>query len=253
MNLWALKAAGVAVIAFTIAGCKGNAGPVGPGGPAGPELTGDLGGWAYLVDPLGNRAKVDSGITVTADSTSYSAKTDSTGKWIIHGLPTGTYHIMGVKAGYGVYKSSPFVFVGGQAMTYFGNMNLCTIPSFIVSGLTADTLGGGKINLKANFVGPYPAANNEAIVFMSNSADVSSDPTKYITAFGMSAFNSASLSATILATQLQNSGIAPGSAVFIVAYAAGASWNSYYDFQTNRYLYSSLNPVASNIVSVTAP
>ena len=82
-----------------------------------PTPTATIEGWVTLHDEWGNVLPFDSingktskylGVKVSADSTSYSATTDSNGRWVIKGLPVsvgGTaYNFTFSKAGYGSYN-----------------------------------------------------------------------------------------------------------------------------------------------------
>ena len=74
-------------------GCKGDTGSMGPTGPGGPNLTGKITGVVVLTDTNGVQPTKRSGISVQIEGTNKSTLTDSTGKWVLDTMTTGTYAI----------------------------------------------------------------------------------------------------------------------------------------------------------------
>jgi hypothetical protein len=243
----------VLVSGLLLIGCKGNDVAAGPVGPSGPVLVGDVGGYVHLIDSVGNPATINSGISVSLDSTTLGAVTDSAGRWVIHNLKTGTYWLRITKAGFGTYVNPNFSFVGGGPLYFTGSVNLFTIPHFVPTGVTADTLGS-VITIKGNFVGPIATwAGNCAIAFISTSPTVSSNPSNY-TFYRSDGTYSANFSiGPISLATLKYYGVMPGTSLYIIVYAGGYLLNTYYDFTSNKEVFTSLNPTPSSIVSVVAP
>ncbi|MFI5201706.1 MAG: carboxypeptidase regulatory-like domain-containing protein, partial [Candidatus Kapaibacterium sp.] len=115
------------IIALSITGCTGNT------GPAGPSLSGSMTGFVALYQSDGSRAPDQSGVTVSIQSTSLSTTTDSTGKWTISDLNTGTYTVTYTKQGYGMSEQQGLQFVGGGGTDYIGNITMAQPPDFSVS------------------------------------------------------------------------------------------------------------------------
>ncbi len=124
-------------------------------GPAGPSITGDLIGFSYLYDVDGNHVLDNSGIAVSVDGTNISATSDSSGRWMLPGLNTGTYTIAISKEGYGTEKIIGYPFVGG-GQAYFGKLSLHQIPSFSITELSATT-SLGFVNISGTLSGSLPA------------------------------------------------------------------------------------------------
>jgi len=72
-----------------------------------PQLATDIDGfaYAYAVDTAGVEVDVDTGITVSVEGDSLTAKTDSIGLWSIAGLSNGSYNLDFSKPGYGEKKT----------------------------------------------------------------------------------------------------------------------------------------------------
>ena len=236
------------VLILCCIGCKGADGPQ---GPAGPSLTGDIIGYAYLVDVNGTRASDNSGIAVSVEGKSTSATTSADGRWVLSGLSSGTYTINMQKTGFGLRKVVGLQFVGG-GQEWWGTTSLYQIPSFTVTGLAA-TISSGMVNISGNLTGSFPANYRYLRLFLSTSNTVSSSPSNYSYAPGVSVYNSTSFLVDVSPSSLSYYGITSGSTVYIVAYADSWGTMSYIDLITGRSFYTTLNPTPSNVVSVVVP
>src|SRR5262245_46956959 len=64
----------------------------------------DVIGYVHLVEVTGQLALSHAGATVTVEGTSYSAVTDSSGRYVLSHVPSGTYTLVFTKPGYGSHK-----------------------------------------------------------------------------------------------------------------------------------------------------
>ena len=239
----------VSILFMALPGCEEE----GPQGPAGPVLSGDLIGYAILTDLSGSQLPDRSGVTVTAEGTNISDVSDSTGRWVLTNLPTGTYTIAYSKTGYGTRKGMGYQFVGG-GQTSYGTTYLYQIPGFTVTGLSA-TPSGDNVTISLTLTGLLPTASRYVQVFIGTSAAVSSDPKNYRSTFSLGiAGTSTTFTGDIPSQSLFHSyGFSAGQTAYVVAYAMGSGSGSYLDLETGRYWYSSLNPVPSNVDTVAVP
>lgn len=237
------------VLSAVLLGCETE----GPQGPAGPVLTGDLIGFAVLTDLNGTQLTDRSGVTVTAEGTNVSDVSDSSGRWVLVNLPTGTYTIAYSKTGYGTRKLMGYQFVGGGE-TLFGTTSLYQIPGFTVTGLSA-TPSGDNVSVSLTLAGVLPAASRIVRVFIGSSAAVSSDPKNYLSTFSMGIPSTSTTTTIEVPSQpyFHSYGITTGQTAYLVAYVEGAGSGSYFDLETGRYWFSSINPIPSNVDTVAVP
>ena len=240
----------VSILLMALPGCEEE----GPQGPAGPVLTGDLIGYTILTDLYGSQVPDRSGVTVTAEGTTISAVSDSTGRWVLTNLPTGTYTIAYSKTGYGTRKGMGYQFVGG-GQTSYGTTFLYQIPGFTVTGLSAAP-SGDNVFLSLTLTGVLPTATNKYVqVFIGTSAGVSSDPANYRSTFSLAIGSASTTFSGDIPSQsyFHAYGFSAGQTAYVVAYAMGYGSGSYLDLETGRYWYSSLNPIPSNVDTVAVP
>src|SRR5947207_12035210 len=101
---------------MTLSSCKketGAQGPVGPVGPAGPYLKGTLIGYVNLFDVYGNLQDNAGGVQVSMEGLARTAVTDSTGRFELDSVVTGTYNLDFSISGYGSQKIISLEFTGG--------------------------------------------------------------------------------------------------------------------------------------------
>ncbi len=245
-NIRAAAILAVLLLAGFLPGCEGE------DGPAGPSLTGQLIGYAYLYDLAAVRATDQSGITVVAEGTSVTATTASDGRWVLSGLPTGTYTIAFSKPGYGSPKRISFQFVGG-GQTSFGSMALFQLPGFTIGTLTA-TVASGVVNIRGTVTGSLPDAYRVVRIFIGTTASVSSDPSNYAFTMLTAASDTGTIFTTSATSQIfANYGFTVGQTAYIVAYPEAISSSAYLDLSTGKYNYPNLNPIPSTVVSAVVP
>jgi hypothetical protein len=233
---------------------------VGPTGPAGPKLTGTMTGFTILVKTNGSQPARRDSVTVTIDSTSLTAMTDSAGEWSIPEVATGTYGLTFSRNGYSSNKLVQVQFTGGGTKDV-GTVYLCQVPGFsvralsLLSSLRTDSATAHlEVRLTDSTVsGPYMPYR--VFLFLGTDSSVSSDPEHYqsVVSFPMS-FQNGIDSTTIKLTPsaFASYGFAAGDQVFIAAYTANAGTNnsSYLDPVTGRVIYTNLNSSRSNVVRV---
>jgi hypothetical protein len=237
-------------ISVFFAGCRGDDGAQGPTGLSGPSLTGDIIGFVKLTDLYGNLVTDFSNTVVSIDSKPYSDTVDVYGKFILAGVPSGTYNISYSKPGFGLQKNVGYQFVGG-GQTYTGITYLYQIPTFTVGNLSANT-NNNSINIYGNFVGINPGSRNVRIFIGLDSA-VSFDPLKYVYSTTDYSSSQNNFSLSVSENTLKTYGVGGGIPLYIVAYAESVSSNSYIDLITGRYVYTSINTTPSNKVAVISP
>jgi hypothetical protein len=239
-----------------MAGCKGDT------GPAGPSLGGSMSGFVNLFQSDGSQDANPSGVTVSIQGASLSTTTDSTGKWTINGLTTGTYTVTYTKPGYGMTEQPDVQFAGGGT-DYLGTIIMAQPPNFTVKLDSAEltSVNNGSIEgwYKIN------TAQEEECVLIAVGMDSNvsaSDPTKYVFSEinGLSNFLSPDTNEQLFGISgpsLQVAGFKSGEYAYVVVYPlcfdyGGSDYSSYVDPATGRTAYTSLG-TPSAVIRVVVP
>jgi hypothetical protein len=244
--------ASIVFTSWAIIGCKGT------DGPAGPALTGTLTGYVQLIQSDGTPPKNMSGVNIALTSTSISTTTDSTGKWTISNLQTGTYTIDFTKTGYGEARTTDRQFIGGGT-SIATTMVLNQPPNFTVSFDQSKTVtDSNSINFALVTNGVTDLQECKVLIALGTNSDLSaSDPTKYLaaTTWDFSA-DKTTHGAIIYKSDLQVVGFTSGSTIYAIAYGLnygfGNLFSSYYDPSTNNTVYTALGS-PSKIIQVMVP
>ena len=237
----------VIISLLSLTSCK-NGDP----GPTGPTLTGDVIGYCYIYDVLGTNVVNHSGVLVTAEGSNKSAITDSSGRFFITGLSTGTYNIAYSKSGYGTRKTISYQFVGnGQA--YLGPVGISQLPVFSITNLRA-VKSADTIKISGTLTGSLPIGNRWIRLFFGKSSGVSFNPSDYLYNIPVGAGNASTTFSTNMSAQsFYGFGSAAGQTVYIIAYSESYVIDSYIDILTGKFIFPNLNKTPSNIVSVVVP
>lgn len=237
---------------FCLISCEG------PTGPEGPNLTGDLVGFVTLVDQFGASLSDHSGVTVLVEETALSDRTDSSGRWIIAGLNTGTYTISFNKSGYGTSKDVGYQFVGG-GRALWGECKLAPIPDFNISlnTLEAEMWGVDIMDLSGEIsLIPPQDVQRELRLFVALDDSVSSEPKDYIiTSLGWTQGGTQFVSEHIY---LKKAGLANSSGTTLHVIVYSSSGHNYYDSgyidpETGRFQYTNLGSIPSDVMTVVIP
>lgn len=236
-------------------------------------------GYVTLLDEFGNHKSGGSpNITVSTDSTSssHSAVTDSSGKYIFTNLPGGTYDISFSGATITTYKMKNVGYDGGPRPAFWGTRTLYENCSATIGGnltLKLDSLQMGNTptdkgilaTVQANTANAY--ANNRSqycYVFVSNSNTVSSSnnmnkqlTNTFTSSSIMYTMNGGQISGTtvinIPVKDLKTAGFGKGSTLYVIAYIAPSSGYYYTDYSLQKngtitYLALSAPSVVATIV-----
>ena len=106
-------------------------------------------GFVALYNEFGQALPNSAGATVSLDSTSFSAITDSAGKFVIKNVPAGSYTVSYTKNGYGTIKQNYHDYQGGGNYLLL-SVNLYANSTSTITGLSAtysNDASGKFINL----------------------------------------------------------------------------------------------------------
>ena len=181
--------------------------------------------------------------------------TDSTGKWTLSNIQTGTYEIDISKNTYGSTKRINQQFVGGGTV-YIGNDYLSEVPNFTVVSITGTLLTSGKLRVQGvlSYTSQQSFGRN-VLLFIGTTSSVSSNPATYLGVVNAYAFyDSTTFTVDIPNTTFNGFGIPSNSTAYIIAYpssATAAGSSRYTDLATGRFFYTSLGSPSPYIVIVT--
>ena len=227
--------------------CKKETGPM---GPAGPILTGNVSGFVALYDQFGNRLYnnlTNSKIIISGRTDTSS--TDSTGKFNLNNITTGSYNIVVSKPGFGSVNKM-FSFSGGN--NFLGDTRLAAIPSFTIFSASASSVGT-TVTITGN-LSASNSFNTQAVIFVGKASNTSANPSTYLLSSIVTiAAGSTSFTAKFNTDQLYSAGIASGQTAYISAYAICnvQSASSYEDQTTGQTIYTAISPTfATTNISV---
>jgi len=215
-----------------------------------PGLTGDAVGYVYLFDEFGNLLDDHSYVKITATGTrrQYETSTDSTGRFELKGLPTGTYELSFRKAGFGLLKQFGVKHLGGKP-TLLANYFLFKMPAITITNLTIenDTIYGEFSFLSANQ--PYSLFLR---IYFSTVPGFSRESAQYILDRELRQYDGRYLRSI----NLERAPFSPGEEVFIMASIftrrtsvkldLGFSMtisgvDTYFDYERNQTIYPNLS------------
>lgn len=252
---------------FIICGCRGV--DPGPNNPVRPNLaeTGVITGNVVVINVNQERVADKGGVIVTVEGSSVSCVSDQNGRYTLKGLAPGFYNITWSKGEFG-YTRYIGVECNHEGVSSGPKVWVVEIPRFSVEGLR-DSLWDRSVIMTGKAVGTLAGSTAAIRFFIGTTPDVSWDPSKHIfTCQGFSPIpdqllgkigaGSISSSALQFALPLDQpnlgaAGVVSGATVYVVAYADGVPSQSYDDILTGRRVFTTINPVPSNVVRVTLP
>jgi len=241
--------------ALLLNGCKGKDGDPGPAGStgvpgsSGQNLTGTIYGFVNSIDE--NGAPVGkAGVTVSLEgATAQTATTDANGRFEFLNMRNGTYNLTYTRAGYATFRRFAVSHVGGDQPTFLGLTTVTQVSNTTITNLTqTGPFNASGVPLSFN-VSNSNSANStyRASFFASSTAGVTSATGTLLTTYILSAAGPTNI--TFSRTTLLNAGFATGTTVYLVAYGSPVSLSNYVDPATGRFVYPSLNPNPSNVIS----
>ncbi|MFC7666168.1 carboxypeptidase-like regulatory domain-containing protein [Hymenobacter humi] len=236
-------------------GCKGKDGDPGPAASA---VTGNINGFVNAVDQNGT-ALNKSGITVSLEgaNTAITTSTNADGKYEFPNVKAGTYNLSYTRTGLAPFRRFGVGHVGGDQPTYLGTLTQSQVSTLTVPSLQAfSSPSTSSVTFDLNVSSPAPTTTFRYAMFASATPNVS--PTSATLVFTGSAFVTSpttfySFSTSVARTTLTNAGFASGSTVYMAAFGSSAFLASYSDPATGKFVYPSINPAASPVVSIVMP
>ena len=196
-------------------------------------------------------------ITATSGSTTVTATSDSTGKYILSKLTSGVYTISISKTGYGIYKVYGFSYYATSDTAIVPQGNSDHISKTSTTVISSISIKNG--NLIGKITNPIDAITTSRRVYFYYSTSNSVCYSNYINPINN--FNNTNNYTNVASNDSINIkmsdliwgiGVEPGTKLYIIAY--GDVLNPSYYYNGNYVLISSsINPNPSNIISYTVP
>jgi hypothetical protein len=217
---------------------------------------GAITGFIFPVDYMGRPVSDKSGITVSLEGTSISAKSDQTGKWTLSNVPAGVYTISFSKSDYSTNKVVAYQFVGnGTAFipaTYIPQEPpfKSNIDSVVFVNNDSDTL----VTLSYSLSGAPQNYSRALTIYMHSQPDISSVPSKFTTfTTGFMSTNSTTGSLTIPLQSLLDMGFERKKELYFRCYANSRTTYRYTDIATGRLVVSGIESNPSSARMLTLP
>jgi hypothetical protein len=218
-------------------------------------------GYVFYYDINGSRSSDNSGIAVSIEGDTVSTTTNSSGRWTISNLETGTYTFAFSKPGYGTMKVFGKNLAGGYQSV--DTMALYPIPQYTITIPVDSAPPAGGIYVYGIFHGTLPSAPGFHMFFGKDS-NVSADQATYSYDYASSmtgAVESIPFEVVFPNELFTQHGFASGDTVYVVAYTdylIQLTYNSegtakYLDMNTNKIVYPNINPAKSNVGHFVLP
>ena len=218
-------------------GCKGETGetgpegPGGPSGPPGPNLTGSIRGFVYLKKEDGTFETIRNGVIARLEGTTIADTSDSTGRWRLDSVSSGSYTVAFSRTGYSTMK-----FPGTQIV---GNGEYYIYPTLLQnSGFNVTSLTTFRTPTSLILNGTISSKSHDfrlVYLFLSRTNTVS--PTEY-TQLSVIMMNkdTTMFADTLTRTAMNAAGFLSGTSFYMAAYGMN------FDYPPQRDLYSYIEP-----------
>lgn len=233
----------VIAVVSTFISCKkdGAQGPQGAQGASGPSLSGSLVGYMDLYDSYGYMQKSDS-VAISVVGKSNTAISDSTGRFTIANLTTGTYEVDFNRTNYQPTKLPSVNFVGGGTQYFGAKIQMTKAPTFSLSAASISTTTiSVTYTISASATDTKP---RKIIVFCGTHSSVSSSPLNYLTTtINNIAMGNISCTGTIPLNTIYDLGFVSGQTAYFIAYPISVASNAstYLDVSTGKTIYNNIN------------
>ena len=219
------------------------------------DLKGTLKGRIYTLDEFGYQVSDNENILIQLEGSEplISSVTDSTGRYEIKDIPTGTYNLIISKEGYGSNIRQGFQIVGGNEPLYLIG-SIIEKSSTLIENLSLEILNDSEIYLKGivnhNYIIAEWDFNKPTIrYFIHDENNPSGD--NYVETFWLR-FEGDSGSQLFSRIYIDNKRFPSGSKIYIIAYGYYYFDWGYFDILANQLKYTTLGK-GSNIASIIIP
>jgi hypothetical protein len=192
------------------------------------------------------------GVKVTIEGTDplITIATDDEGAFKVNDLPTGTYHLLFQKPGFGTYKLLGYTFIGGS-QPFLVAAVLYPLPQTKIKDISIKIGKQFNYTYLSSVVSVDLPEEFESLYFryyLSNSSDVS--PSNYLITDAVAGYQSPQ---STFSFAIDTEMFPPGSDLYMVVYPCTETMSSYLDLDTGNEIYTSISLQGSNVVTATIP
>jgi hypothetical protein len=219
------------------------------------DLKGTIKGKIFTYDEFGVPINDNQDVLVKLEGSEplLSILTDSTGRYELNDIPTGTYNLVFTKEGYSENQIQGLQVVGGDVPLYY-NIAIVEHSGTKIENLSIEIANNSQVYLRGDATHNF---NNEpfsfpvpAIRYFIHNSDNPSDLNYLQTGrFPISVQSGSQFNYKIY---IDSNLFPSGSTIYLVAYGCSSYEYTYYDILANKYRYIGLG-TGSNIASVTVP
>ena len=236
----------ISIFGLTVTGCKGEkgdigslgpGGPTGPPGPPGPTLTGTIRGFVTLRKENGTFDPIRNKVSVLIEGTAITDTSDSTGRWQLDSVSSGSYTIAFSRPGYSTMKYFGLQFIGNGEMYLYPTLLQATsfnVTSILIFRSPTATILNGTISSAS-------ADGRLVYLYISKSNTVSSTNFTYLSIVQVKP-NLTAFSDTLTRTAMNAAGFPSGTTMYIAAYGMNI------DYPALSHAYSYIDPVTGQEV-----
>jgi hypothetical protein len=219
------------------------------------DSMGNLEGYAFLNSENG-KLNEHNGVSIYISSTSYNAVSDINGRWLIERIKKGEYTILFKKGGFSTfamdYKVEAFM------NNHFLDVQLFQIPSFCVTNLSVNLLDVDSVEITGTIPSGIDTYRDVILYFSSTNNPSSSSYSFFEVVENLISSDSVNFYRRISSSKFYSSGFSSGSNVYCVGYgtlhnAYKSGWCGYIDKQKDKFIYTCLSPIPSNIANFVLP
>jgi hypothetical protein len=219
------------------------------------SLKGTIKGQIYTANETGRRTDDKEGIVIQLEGSNplLSYVTDTSGKFEISNIPSGTYNLIISKEGYSELQFQGYQIVGGIKPLYIYS-TIAEQSTTKIENISLEGVNSNEITLKGtihhNFVYDEISYNTAQMrYYIHNTEDVTKDNYLYTMRNGVSGDSGSQFDITI---HIDNDLFPSGSKIYVIAYGCSRSDPGYYDILSNLYNYTSTG-IGSNIANIIVP
>jgi len=205
-------------------------------------LEGNIVGFVNLVDETGNEVEDKSGVNISIEGLTSSAKTNEDGRFELSNVPAGTYNIIYNKTGYGSYKRFSFQFFGGNIPAMLYETTLYEQPKIEIKSLDI-SFNDNVVNISGKIT---ETSQYTVQAFVNDSCNVSNLNYDYASyRYSFCCIPTTQFSQSIYLSETPYSF---GDKVYLVIYFINPNEEyGYYDYEKEKYVYTSYKKASSVI------
>ncbi|MCS7019219.1 MAG: carboxypeptidase-like regulatory domain-containing protein [Cytophagales bacterium] len=219
-----------------------------------PVPPGSIKGTILSFDEFGREVPFHSSVDISLNGVeNFTGRTQTTGEFIIHGVPPGTYWLQATHPFLSMYRKFGIRVLSGNT-THLGNIRMVQPATTVVSEIDVFFPPAEEFEI-VTFTGKIKPAGTfllrrEVRLFFGKTPQVS--PTNYQASVSAINIQSDAFLLNLLVNDFLRRGFSRGEMVYAIAYGSSRVGESYVN-QNGVEIFTGLNPLASNVIAFRLP